>query len=171
MIASERAFEDLLSRTRGRFYGKYRGKVADVDEKTLRIKATVPAVLGSSTTGWCLPCVPYAGPQVGMAFLPEVGSAVWIEFEEGDVSLPIWAGCYWNDNEQPPEAKAAVKVIVTKGGNRILLDDDQKSITISDDNGNEIVLDSNGLKLAQGSKKVEITKSSVKINDTSLEVL
>src|SRR5262249_42073563 len=95
---------DIIDRLRSRFFGKYRGIVTAVDGPTLRIKAKVPAVLGTQETGWCLPCVPYAGPDVGIAFLPEEGSAVWIEFEGGDVSYPIWVGGYWRDGEQPSDA-------------------------------------------------------------------
>ena len=69
--ADDRALEDLLERLRTRFYGKYRGIVSDVDAATMRIKAKVPSVLGETDTGWCMPCVPYAGPSVGFAFLPE----------------------------------------------------------------------------------------------------
>src|SRR6516164_7976716 len=83
--------EDL----RRRFYGKYRGTVSDIDAGTMRIKAKVPAVLGTTESNWALPCVPYAGDSVGIAFLPETGSAVWIEFEGGDVSFPIWTGGFW----------------------------------------------------------------------------
>ena len=54
---------DILERIRTRFYGKYRGTVTDVDADTLRIKANVPAVLGTQKTGWCMPCVPYAGTK------------------------------------------------------------------------------------------------------------
>jgi len=74
IAADDRALEDLLERLRGRFYGKYRGIASDVDPATCRIKAKVPAVLGDAETGWCMPCVPYAGPGVGIAFLPEVNS-------------------------------------------------------------------------------------------------
>ena len=75
-----------------------------------------------------------------MAFLPEVGSGVWIEFEGGDVSYPIWVGCYWRDGELPSDAAPAVKAIVTKSGHKILLDDDAETITISDPNNNTITL-------------------------------
>ncbi len=80
----------------------------------MRIKAKVPSVLGETDTGWCMPCVPYAGPGVGFAFLPETGSGVWIEFEGGDVSFPIWVGGYWRQGEFPADAADHVKVIVTK---------------------------------------------------------
>ncbi len=75
-----------------------------------------------------------------MAFLPEVGSGVWIEFEGGDVSYPIWVGCYWRDGEPPSDATPAVKTIVTKSGHKILLDDDAETITISDVNQNSLTL-------------------------------
>lgn len=167
---SEQAITDILDRLRNRFFGKYRGTVTDVDASTLRIKANVPAVLADQPTGWCMPCVPYAGNGVGLGFLPEVGSGVWIEFEGGDVSYPIWVGCYWRDGEQPPDAAPAVKVIVTKSGHKLLLDDDASSITLSDPNGNQMTLDSSGITLTRGSNSVQISDSEVNVNDGALEV-
>ena len=116
--------QDLLEHVRGRYYGKYRGVVVDVDAATMRVKASVPAVLGGVTSGWAAPCVPYAGPQVGFLMLPDVGSGVWIEFEGGDVSFPIWTGCYWNEPpqsiplaaRQAPPGVAVVTVETPTGG-------------------------------------------------------
>jgi uncharacterized protein involved in type VI secretion and phage assembly len=170
-LVNDQALLDVLERLRSRFYGKYRGSVTDVDDDTLRIKAKVPAVLGEQKTGWCMPCVPYAGPGAGFAFIPEVGSGVWIEFEAGDVSYPIWSGCYWRSGEKPDDAKPAVKTIVSKSGLKILLDDDDGKIEIADTNDNTITLDASGLTIAHGSsKKIEITDSAVKVNDGNLEV-
>ena len=162
---------EVLERLRGRFFGKYRGSVTDVDADTLRIKAKVPSVLGESKTGWCMPCVPYAGPDVGFAFLPEVGSGVWIEFESGDVSYPIWTGCYWRSGEKPSDATPKVKTIVTKAGHKILLDDDGSTITITDSSNNKITLDSSGITLERGANKIEISDGEVKVNDGALEVV
>jgi len=156
--------------TRARFYGKYRGIVSDVDASTCRIKAKVPAVLGDADSGWCMPCVPYAGPQVGFAFLPEVGSGVWIEFEGGDVSYPVWVGGYWRDGETPSNVGAHVKVIVTTAPHTLVLDDDQKSITITDSNGNTVTLDAAGITLSKGSQQVVVSDLSVSVNDGALEV-
>ncbi len=169
MAVNEEVLAEVLERLRNRFYGKYRGSVTDVDPATLRIKAKVPAVLGEQKTGWAMPCVPYAGPNVGLAFLPEEGSGVWIEFEGGDVSYPIWTGCYWRAGEQPSDAAPAVKVIVTKAGHKILLDDDAGTITITDVNANELTLASSGMTLERGSK-IEINDGEVNINDGALEV-
>jgi uncharacterized protein involved in type VI secretion and phage assembly len=145
--------------------------VTEVDTKTLRIKAKVPAVLGTTTTGWCRHCVPYAGPSAGIAFLPDVGSGVWIEFEGGDVSYPIWTGCYWRDGEPPSDAKPDVKAIVTKSGHKVVFDDDAGSITISDTNQNKVTMDSSGISLERGASKVEVNDVGVNVNDGAFEVI
>lgn len=168
---NEQAMMELLDRIRNRFYGKYRGCVTDVDASTLRIKAKVPAVLGDQESGWAMPCVPYAGQNVGLAFLPEQGSGVWIEFEGGDVSYPIWTGCYWRSGEQPADAAPKVKAIVTTAPHKILLDDDAQSITISDSNQNTITLDSSGITLTRGGNSIAISDSEVNVNDGALEVM
>jgi uncharacterized protein involved in type VI secretion and phage assembly len=166
----DRALEDLLERLRTRFYGKYRGIVSDVDASTMRIKAIVPSVLGETTTGWCMPCVPYAGSSVGFAFLPETGSGVWIEFEGGDVSYPIWTGGYWREGEVPTDAAAQVKVIITTK-HKLELDDANGKITLSDPNGNTVTLDGSGITLASGqSISVVVSSSSVSVNNGALEV-
>ena len=161
---------DLAERVRHRYYGKYRGTVTDVDSSTLRIKATVPAVLGTTPTGWCLPCVPYAGPSVGLFLLPEVGAAVWIEFEGGDVSYPIWAGCYWRTGELPAEATPTTRGLVTKAPHKLLFDDDGQAVTLTDSNDNTVELTSDGVTQTRGTQKVTVADASVSINDGALEV-
>jgi hypothetical protein len=83
---------------RSPYYGKYRGIVTEnKDPMQLgRIMALVPAVLGSLPSQWALPCAPYTGDGVGQFMIPPIGSSVWIEFEAGDPSYPIWAGCFFN---------------------------------------------------------------------------
>jgi uncharacterized protein involved in type VI secretion and phage assembly len=167
----DNVLNEILERVRNRFYGKYRGVVTEVDTDTLRIKAKVPAVLGTQATGWCRPCVPYAGPDVGFVFLPEAGAGVWIEFEGGDVSYPIWTGCFWHDGEMPSDATPKVKAIVTAGKLKILFDDDAGSMTITDDNQNKVTLDSSGITQERGANKVVVSDSKVDVNDGALEVV
>ena len=52
-------------------HGKYRGVVTnDRDPRRLgRVQVHVPAVLGDARV-WAMPSVPFAGPQVGMLFVP-----------------------------------------------------------------------------------------------------
>jgi uncharacterized protein involved in type VI secretion and phage assembly len=84
-------------------YGKYQGTVMNnLDPNNLgRVQAFVPGVLGDVPTGWAKPCVPYGGPTSGFFSVPPIGAGVWIEFEAGNVSLPIWTGCYWGEGELP----------------------------------------------------------------------
>ena len=173
MPIDEQTLMDILERIRHRYYGKYRGTVTDVDDPNSRgrIKAKVPAVLGDQKTGWCMPCVPYAGQGVGFAFLPEEGSGVWIEFEGGDVSYPIRTGCYWRDGEIPSEVTPKVKVIKTTAPLTLLMDDDQSSITLTDPNENSVTLDTSGITLTRTASKIEISDSEVNINDGALEVM
>jgi len=161
---------ELVERIRNRYFGKYRGTVTEVDSDTLRIKAKVPAVLGEQATGWCRACVPYAGSGVGIVFIPEQGAGVWIEFEGGDVSYPIWSGCYWREGELPEDATATVKAIVTASGHKMLFDDDGGSVTLEDSNNNKLTLDSSGLTLEREGKKIVVSSSNVSVNDGGLEV-
>ncbi|MCC7174001.1 MAG: hypothetical protein IT159_02300 [Bryobacterales bacterium] len=148
----------------GRFYGKYRGRVSDTQDplKLGRIKATVPEVLGDEATGWAVPCVPYAGDKMGFSAVPEVDTGVWIEFEAGDPSRPIWSGCWWSDgqlpqNEQGAEASPPLKIWRTREGLLLAFDDDARTITLSDQNGsNLLTIDAQGgeIKLLATAKVV-----------------
>ena len=162
------------------YYGKYRGQVANnVDPMQLgRVQVSVPAVLGDGRLSWAMPCVPFAGSQVGFFAIPPVGANVWVEFEGGDPDYPIWGGCFWGTGEVPASpAVAQVKMIKT----------DSITLTLSDLPGAggvtlevnppavatplKLVLDSSGIELSNGSAKVKLTPASVSINDGALEVI
>lgn len=168
--------QDLIDRVDHRYFGKYRGYVHDVaDPEGLgRIRAIVPRLLGEDTpTGWALPCAPYAGPDQGFFTVPDVGSGVWIEFEAGDLTQPIWTGTWWGrpsesdvehpdstarihsgaDTEVPqhnyPQENATplVRILKSSTGHHIVLDDrpDHERIEIHDSQGNRLILSSEGL--------------------------
>lgn len=169
---SDRVLEDLLDHVRSRFFGVYRGIVTanDDDQRLGRIKARVPTVLGDAESGWCMPCVPYAGKKVGVAFLPEVGSGVWIAFEGGDVSYPVWVGCYWRSGELPADVAPNVKVVVTTAPLELKLSDGDESVELTDSNGNSVKLDSSGITLSKGGQQIVVSDSSVSVDDGALEV-
>lgn len=165
----------LMEKFENCYFGMYRAKVTDnQDPSNLgRIKVKVPEVLGDVESGWCLPCVPYGGSGRGVFVIPEPDDGVWVEFEAGDPSKPIWMGSWWGDGEIPDSAAPEQKIIKTKGGHTITLDDTSGSekVEITDKNGAKITMDSNGLSLEKGSQKVSLTDSSVTINDTAFEVM
>jgi hypothetical protein len=166
---TDELLQDLLEFVRNRYFGKYRGVVVDVDAATMRVKASVPSVLGGVTSGWAAPCVPYAGPQVGFMMLPDVGSGVWIEFEGGDVSFPVWTGCYWNAGDIPSSAASTLKAIVTTAGS-LGFDTNAASVTLQDATPNTVVVDSSGVTSTAGSGSVAVGQTTVSVNSGALEV-
>lgn len=99
------------------FLGKFRGKVLDNHDplRQGRIRVEVPEVLGDGTMGWAMPCVPYAGPGVGLLAIPPVGANVWVEFEAGMADRPIWAGCFWGRDELPARVPDPDGVVLRAG--------------------------------------------------------
>jgi uncharacterized protein involved in type VI secretion and phage assembly len=87
-----------------RYLGKYRGTVvANVDPMQIgRIMALVPDVSGLVPSSWAMPCVPVAGINTGVFAVPQLGSGVWIEYEQGDADRPIWVGGYWGTAAEVP---------------------------------------------------------------------
>ncbi|WP_197510487.1 phage baseplate assembly protein V [Tessaracoccus coleopterorum] len=81
-----------MSNNATRFYGKYRGTVVqNVDpEQRGRIQAIVPDATGMVPGTWATACVPLTGKSMGTYVVPQIGSGVWIEFEQGDLDYPIW---------------------------------------------------------------------------------
>lgn len=138
--------EQLLEYVRNRYFGKYRGIVTDNQDPTHRgrVKVRVPAVFGPEVNVWAVPCLPYAGKNVGVYMVPEPGAGVWVEFEAGDPSFPIWSGGYWVDGELPEnEAGAAAvpsrRTIRSEKGMMVSLDDEAHVVTISDNDGSNLV--------------------------------
>jgi hypothetical protein len=157
---TELAVLGFLERMADKFYGKYRGLVSDTADPLDRgrIKAQVPEVLGDVDTGWALPAAPYSGPDQGLFTIPPVGAGVWVEFEAGDVSRPIWSGAWWGDGDVPDGAKPAQKVLKSEQGLRVKLDDDSNTITISDANDNNLcrIEAQSGTILVQATTKVTV---------------
>lgn len=171
-MSADESLLRLLERLTSRCYGKYRGTVTDTkDPKSLgRIKAQVPELLGAEETGWALPCVPYAGKGAGLFAIPEEGAGVWIEFEAGDLSRPIWTGAWWASGDIPDSAVPEQKLLKTAAGHTILLDDKEEKVVITDKGGATITLESGGIEIVKGSSKLKLDGSKVTVNDGALEV-
>ena len=85
-----------MSKSEQKFFGKYRGTVINnVDPLNMgRIMVQVPDVSGLTPSTFAMPCFPFTGKQSGFWALPQIGSGVWVEFEQGDPNYPIWSGCW-----------------------------------------------------------------------------
>ena len=161
----------LVERVEGRYFGKYRGVVTDNEDPDSlgRLRAQVPRLLGTVETGWALPCAPYGGAsEQGLFAIPDVGAAVWIEFEGGDLAYPIWCGTWWGTGEVPEAATPMQKVVKTASGHKVVLDDDAGTVVVTDSNGNTITLDSAGTKLEDpNGNSVTLDSSGIKLADAN----
>ncbi len=135
-----------------RYYGKYRGFVVDRadPDKLGKLKLRVPSVLGEEVTGWALPCLPYGGlDNIGMSIIPEIDAQVWVEFEEGLLSHPIWVGTFWQPEQLMPtgeDAEPTRKILRTQSGHSIELEDKEgdEEIMITHSGGAMFKIDCNG---------------------------
>ncbi len=69
------------------FRGKYRGVVVGNEDplEQQRLEVTVSEV--DNSQAWAMP-----SPDVQYIDIPEVGTEVWIEYENGDPAYPRWVG-------------------------------------------------------------------------------
>ena len=178
----------LVEKVESRFYGKYRALVVDNadPEKRGRLKLKIPSVLGNDVvSAWALPCAPYGGAaDQGFYFIPEIDSAVWVEFEAGLLDYPIWVGTFWSKpggNSEVPkpngvdgteesdvQSPPTRKIIKTLKGHTIQLedaDDGDLVMLLEATNGNLIVMNADGIKIIDGKNKTTIT-----LNDSGLKV-
>ncbi|MET8299332.1 phage baseplate assembly protein V, partial [Streptomyces sp. NPDC005180] len=118
---------------------------------------------------------PFTGRRAGHYAVPEVGAGVWIEFEQGDPSFPVWTGSWYGDaSELPPRVSAEVPasqpvVIQTPGDHKLVMSDvpggtgillearggayiriDEKGVTIGNGKGASIVLIGDEVSINEG---------------------
>lgn len=181
------ALEEIIEWIRGRYFGKYRGVVTDNDDpfRRGRLEVEVPAVFGSEAA-WAMPCVPYAGAGVGFHSLPDPGAGVWVEFEGGDPSFPVWTGCFWAAGELPPDRGPEVKAWYTEkltlrldagsgeaaletlaGASHVLRD--AAVTTTSGDS--ELTVTPEEIQARSGAKKAVVSAASFAVNDGAFEVV
>jgi uncharacterized protein involved in type VI secretion and phage assembly len=165
-----------------RYYGKYRGTVVNnVDPMQQgRIQAIVPDVTGPLPGTWAMACVPITGKQYGIWALPQIGSGVWIEYEQGDPDYPIWAGCWWGSAAEPPAlALAAVPgvpsiVLQTTGQNTVMISDVPGAaggILLKTKTGAMISISETGIIISNGQgASIAMTGPTVTVNAGALVV-
>jgi uncharacterized protein involved in type VI secretion and phage assembly len=175
--------EELLRR---RYFGKYRGKVLDNDDtsKLGRIKVKVDGIVEGDGL-WAWPCVPYAGPRVGFYCLPPKEALVWVEFEGGDPSFPIWTGCLWAKGELPQQASSVDTRLLRTDKAHMVFDDSAGEVLVKNDQDASVKLGadikseagqathtvgSSGVVSESSSGKVEVAAAGVTINNGAFKV-
>jgi hypothetical protein len=145
------------------YFGKYRGTVINVNDPLglCRVQVMVPDIAGLAPATWAMPALPFAGEGHGLVLLPEVGDGVWVEFEQGDPSYPIWTGS-WVTSAVPygPSTRA----LVTSSGLRVLLEEGADRIRIVHPGGAKIVMTEDGIVLRVGATSLALTRRGVYMN-------
>jgi uncharacterized protein involved in type VI secretion and phage assembly len=172
----EQLVVDLNEHMRSRYFGKYRGQVVDVDDpdKLARIRAKVPEVYGDTENSpWAMPASPFAGSKHGFVFIPELEDGVWIEFEAGDISRPIWTGGWWANDELPEPGATKTRAIVTTAGHKLVLDDEGKEIHLLHSGGAELKMSDSEINLTIGQSEFKMTSEgeiSLKAGTTEIKL-
>lgn len=131
-----------------RVYGKHRGVVvANSDpEGRGRLPVRVPEVRGETVLDWAMPALPFAGEGVGFFALPPVDANVWVEYEGGNLRVPIWSGCFW-ERGQIAAADAVPEVVFLKTKSATLRIDESKGEIRIEFQGAAITLTASEVKI------------------------
>jgi uncharacterized protein involved in type VI secretion and phage assembly len=162
--------------------GLYSGLVHDRDdpEHAARIQVVVPAVFdgdGAEAAVWARPCLPY-----GHVFVPELGDRVWVAFEGGDPTAPVWLGTWYPADSLPESARVTPpvrRVVRTSSGHEVLIDDAAggERILVTDAGGSTIELSSAGVTVTasadlvlKGAGTVTVEGAAIVLKAPSVDV-
>ena len=113
----------------------------------------------SDNTSWIRMTNPHAGGGKGMYFIPEIGEEVLVGFEGGNAEKPYVLGAMYNGNESSSYSTAGndQKVIQTRSGTKIIMNDAIGSVFIEDPSGNTWMMDGKGNINVNAPKNFTIT--------------
>lgn len=165
-----------------RYFGKYRATVLNnVDPQNQgRIQVQLGDRYGLFPSTWALPCFPFAAKgMAGVVALPQIGAAVWVEFEAGDPDYPIWSGGFYPDPAGFPALAMAgatpatpnIHMQTTSGTSVTLSDNPTQQVFIKTATGAVVMIGSAGITLTNGQgASIQMSGASVIINNGALVV-
>jgi len=178
----------VKSKPNKQYFGKYQGTVTqNIDPLGRgRLQVTVPDVLGLLPCTWAEACAPLAGPTgppMGVYMVPPIGAGVWVEFEKGDPSLPIWTGCRWGSRSDVPTlAQAGLPtspniVMQTLGQHTLMISDMAPTpatggIVLKSATNAMIVVNDSGIYISNGKgATIQLVGTSIDFNQGALTIL
>ena len=156
--------------------GIHEGTVlGDRDELGMgRLRVLVPTVT-QEVAHWALPCVPFAGNNRGIHWMPRKNERVWVTYWAGDRTRPVWLGGFWLPGDLPSE-DVDVTVIRTPKAS-VSIDEESGTVTIENTGGaritmtpSEITLSAGKVTIEAGGRRIELGAASVSVNSGALEV-
>lgn len=149
----------------GRYYSLYRGVVLDNQdpENRDRLFIYIPKV---DARLWARSKGTVGGFQWGYKIhTPHIGDIVWVEFENGNLTSPIWEYYTWTMGQKPEDLEGQDTIgMVTPGGHKIILQDQDGLLKINLKEGLELEIDSDHIKLKFGDTTLENDGSVLQLN-------
>ena len=168
-LLMERGIESL-----GRFYSIYRGMVVDNNDPNHMnsLQVAIPEIQGGIII-WALPFGQHGGLKTGFKYLaPEIGDTVYIMFEYGNPSKPLWTYHGFGLEQIPEELDDPNKMgIITPNGNLIILDETSGELTIFTE-GNITIKSNKVIQFQDGANDglIKIKELTNKLNQTISEL-
>jgi uncharacterized protein involved in type VI secretion and phage assembly len=126
--------QSRLQSLQRKLYGVCTAIVESVDDPDHEGRVTLrfPWLDDSTVSDWCRVSQLYAGNGYGSLFVPEAKDEVLVAFVHGEMAEPIVLGGLYNGHDKPAtyhdsKANKDQKLIRTKAGHQILLDDGSQS--------------------------------------------
>lgn len=118
----------------------------------------------------------HSGAGRGSFFIPEAGEEVIVGFEGNNPAKPFIIGTVYNGKGKPPESAGEsndIKVLRTRSGNRIVMNDKEGSLTLVDQKDNKIKIDGSGNINVSSTESIVLTCGSSSISlkkDGTIEI-
>lgn len=158
----------------GRFYSSYRGVVIDnKDPKNIgRILVRIPTMFDGLKV-WARPKSSMPGGLLyGVKWLtPRIGEIVYIEFEGGNPTKPLWGYHGWAEEEVPEELRDNNTIgLVTPSGNKIYLKEKEgelylqinQKISVNITDGTSFTMDKENVIINGGSNRGAVNVESLR---------
>jgi uncharacterized protein involved in type VI secretion and phage assembly len=115
---------------------------------------------------WIRMAGPHAGGGKGVFFLPEKDEEVIVGFESGYATRPYVLGTVYNSKAKTSFANDGndKKVIQTRSGNKIEMNDKDGSLNLTDAKGNGISIDGQGNVTIQGTKGITLKSGDTTVS-------
>jgi phage protein D/phage baseplate assembly protein gpV len=145
----------------------------DDPEKLGRVRVKFPTLSQDDESAWSRIATPGGGPERGLQWIPEVDDEVLVGFELDDHTRPVVLGGLWNRKDTPPSpgsvAGGVVKqrMLVSRTDSRLVLDDDQPSITLTLGGSPCAVKLEKAESALTGDQKLVVSATQIEIKATS----
>ncbi|NHE58495.1 type VI secretion system Vgr family protein [Cyclobacterium plantarum] len=130
------------------------------DEKGLgRVRVKFHWMEGNEKSPWLRVTSPHAGEGKGIFLMPEVGEEVIVGFEGDNPTKPYVIGSVYHGKAKCTFSNGGndVKAFQSKSGNKLVLNDKDKSVMIEDAEGNKVMIDGKGNISISSSESIKLS--------------